>query len=131
MCETTFKVGDRVQLKSSGYRGEIQAVQTQYTIFWDDGGTTQTTNEAGLEYAKLSTEDAWLEASLLIGRRIEQLLGEGSGWYSVPEWKAKQIRHECYQILGGNEIKVTEEVKAKVRSLIERAERQHQRSEVS
>lgn len=122
--EPKFKVGDRVNYGlASNKVGVITEIETHYiyTLRQDDGVEHSREESYINGYAKLSEEDAWIEVALMIGAAIRAILP-----MTVWESDRKDIRHKAYQILGGNGINCTkdhEAIKARLNSLIERAER--------
>lgn len=119
--EAKYKVGDRVELTTAWntHTGTVTDAGL-YRIKWGEGDVTYE-KESDLSYAKLSEEDAWLEVALMVGHTVREHMHICGGM--LYESHAKEIRHKSYQILGGNGVKVTEEVKQRIRGLIERAKR--------
>lgn len=117
-----IKVGDYVRHTSViDTEGTVKHIYTTLVIE-DEYGTRFTGTSDGFVKAqkKLSEEDAWIEVALMVGREVQRW-GVSWGGYDVPDYLQKSVRRMCYVILGGNGIKVDEEVKVRVRSLIERA----------
>jgi hypothetical protein len=113
--------------------GVIAGVETRYRVRLDDKqrwqGLDYSESELEPEPAKLSSEEAWLEVALLVGRRVATVVYE-INW---KETRDKETRHQAYAILGGNGVDVgrtgTDEhkvVKARLNDLIERAEKRGQ-----
>ena len=124
----SFKVGDRAHDKHWDVTGTVKAIRTEtYVLIKSDDGYTECSSKLeNVEHVKLSAEDAWLEAALLIGREVQEqafYLNRDDVYHSRSENILREIRHKVYQFLGGNGIQVTDEAKLRVRSLIERTQR--------
>lgn len=65
---------------------------------------------------KLTKEEAWIDVTLLVGKRSRSPLT----WASEA-WK-RETRHQCYVILGSAGVKMEDDVKERVRKLIARAD---------
>lgn len=114
-----FSVGDRVTDK--GVTGVVKEIVPDYHYRLELGDEQHSLvvqrGEDGLSYARLTEEEAWLETSLLVGADV------GNAGVPLREGEKTEIRHKSYQVLGGSGIKITEPVKQRVSSLIERAEK--------
>lgn len=113
--QTSFKVGDRVRSKRTGdYLGKITAIKVVYEATDSDGYVSRNFSDQ-LELApQLDAATVWSEVPLLIMREIN---GRGPRRV-IFDFEQKSIRHQCYRLLGGNGVKVTDEVKERVRLLI-------------
>jgi len=66
--------------------------------------------------------EVWIETALLIGDMVRlNSLTQDLEPTVCDEDDQKKIRTHCYQLLGGNNITITEDVKTRVRELIHRA----------
>ncbi|HLG78890.1 MAG TPA: hypothetical protein VKX46_20940 [Ktedonobacteraceae bacterium] len=65
---------------------------------------------------KLDEHEAWIEVTT----RINLYIHQNGVIYAAGELGGRKLRYECYQFLGGNGIKITPEVKERLRELIAR-----------
>ena len=125
-----FSIGDWVK-DSDGPEGEIEAFLVTVKIKTPDNGnnTVFYSDISELAHAerpkpKLTPEQAWAELPILVAELIKE-----KSWpqqfsrdnkRAIFESDRTEIRHQSYILLGGAGIKVTEEVKERVRNVIER-----------
>lgn len=114
--ENEFTFGDPVVYKHSGeYLGKFEHYHNvRYVVFKNPTGQSRTVPEEGVKRGeKLTPDMAWDKAhTLVLGYALEDSFPTG-----VPGKKA--IRAELYRLLGASGVKVTEEVKERVRRIIE------------
>lgn len=116
-----IKVGDYVRfINNDKYLGKVVSEHTVRVLtIIDDNGYEHGIPDDVLEVApKLTPDEAWAELPYLI-------LGQLNKWATyviqpLGEDALKLIRHEAYKLLGGAGIKVTVEVKERVRKAISR-----------
>jgi hypothetical protein len=115
------KVGDKVHDNASGYNATIIATRDVrlYTIQVNlYGSRFDLTREADQfkPIVELSQEEAWTELPISVMR----LLKTYQIRLDIPIYASDQraIRHECYVLLGTSHVKITPEVKVRVRSVI-------------
>lgn len=125
-----FNVGDWVHNTRTGNEGEILSLKTIAEVKLDKTGNVFVYETEELEPAerpkpKLTPEQTWAELPI----RIAELIKEKSwpGWNfsknnerAIYEADRTEIRHQAYILLGSAGVKVTEEVKERVRDTIER-----------
>ncbi len=106
-----FAVGDK--LTTGVVTGVVSKIDALYQYTLVVGGEEIDIYEQWLDYAKLSEEDAWLLAARKIG---ELQARRNYDWMDIDD---KEIRHQAYVLLAKEaHIKITPEVKAKVRKII-------------
>jgi hypothetical protein len=120
--DVVIKVGNRVQEAGGGeYLGKVTSIESivMYAIEVPAsmGGNWNITREASqIELAKELTElEAWTELPILV---LKELQSFTTVWGTVVVSEQRSIRHDCYVLLGGAHIKITEEVKARVRKVV-------------
>ena len=109
-------VGDPVRDRHTGqYLGKVTEEKVARYLYVDNGAGWY--HEVQLEPApKLTAEEAWTQVPILVLREIKEHFLDQRCAY---EDALRAIRHECYKLLGGAGVKVTEEVKGRVRKVIE------------
>ncbi|SRR5258708_892811 len=126
-----FSVGDWVRSTWSGAEGEIVGIKTVVEVQLTTFNTPSDFYASELEPAdrpkpKLTQEQAWMELPLLVAELINNkaLVSEFSNDKRrvIYEPDRTEIRHQAYILLGGADprIDITEEVKERVRDVIER-----------
>ncbi len=112
---TEIKIGDHVRdSRTKEYQGEVKNIAIIKQLVVCRNGLTSLVYESDVEPApRLTSEEAWAQAPILV---VHEILERGTVLY---EFDRRQIRHECYRLLGGSGIKVTEPVKERVRAIIE------------
>lgn len=119
---TVYKEGDRVTSKNNmGRYYKVTGVVLVQRLTIQDENTGATFVDLAPDMfdpapKKLTPVEAWSEVPVLIIRLMQD--------YGLPLWEydKRGIRHECYKLLGGAGVKVNEEVKTRVRYLIEQTE---------
>ncbi len=115
------------------YLGKVVKVETVvYATIETRDGDQARVNVARIEVApKLTPEQAWSQLPLDIVKFLVEIKrspvrawgGDAVGWYGNPVFltptKYSELRHQAYVLLGGAGVKVTEDVKERVRSIIE------------
>lgn len=114
-----FKVGDRVKTsKGCGNITYLQAYVTKAEGTYDAVDLNTLTHYDGPS----SEEDAWERVTMDIGAEVNSLIGFNGCQTQMYESNRRNIRHDAYVVLG-SVLKIDEEVKARVRGIIERAEK--------
>jgi hypothetical protein len=118
--EQKIEVGSPVKSKRTGeYLGKVKELRiiTVAEVQYDDKYRhTYPYEVADLELApQLTPEEAWAEVPILV-LRVLTTPGSGTTFYS-DEYSA--LRFHCYKLLGGAGVKVTDEVKARVRKIVQ------------
>lgn len=116
--EPKFKPGQRIHDDWIS-RGTVIRVVFAYEVEDDDTpGETELKGEESLTLLAENTEDAWIEAILLLRRMI------ASGDFSkYSRSDNSQLRHRAYQLLGAHGVTITEELRGedgKVQAIIDR-----------
>lgn len=111
---TDFPVGTRVRSKSTGeYLGTVSGTTTFYTVNNSRGEYEGEYLPTSIEVAPdLDDQTVWSELPLLV---IRETLKIG---IVLDKDDRKLLRAACYRLLGGQRIKITPEVKARVRDII-------------
>ena len=107
---TQLKVGDPVKSRYDGeYLGCIAGVETvTYLTIQNPNNIFETTHvpEEAVELVpRLTPEEAW--------EKVVELIDDGVLEFENPT----ETRHQCYRVLGGNGIKVTDSVRGRVQGL--------------
>ncbi len=116
---TSIGVGTQVRdAMTKEYLGKIVQVETVvYATIETRDGDRARVNVARIEVApKLTPEQAWSQLPLDIVKRLVDLKRLPG---MMNEFAYTALRRECYVLLGGAGVKVTEDVKERVRSTIE------------
>lgn len=110
-----IKIGDRVRdIRTGEYQGEVTHIAVIRELLVVRNGLSSLVYEHDVEPApRLTSEEAWTQAPILI---VREILERGTRLY---ESDRRGIRHECYKLLGGSGVKITEPVKGRVRTIIE------------
>lgn len=97
--------------------------RTVYSVRLPSGLTARLEGRDLEPAPRLTPEEAWAQLPILVLREIVEherttipLVPEYNGYISSDKHSA--IRHECYKLLGGSGVKITEEVKERVRNKI-------------
>ena len=117
--EPKFKPGQRIHDDGWIQRGTVIRVVFAYEVEDDDNpGETELKSENDLSLLAENTDDAWVEATLLLHRLIET--GNFSKYSRTDN---SQLRHRAYQLLGAHGVTITEELRGeegKVQAIIDR-----------
>lgn len=116
----TFKVGDRVK-STTGDHGTITTVLAQVNVR-GKGIVALNLNNLTHYDGPTSEEDAWERVTMDIAGGIYEVLGPNGYLSFLNESYKRSLRHEAYTVLG-SVLKIDEQVKARVRGIIERAEK--------
>lgn len=126
MSDPKFQAGQQVEAyynSSVGYvPGVVQTVETKHTYHvrvTHPVVTIYAVFEDEIREPKPTPEQAWEKVGLLIGHRA---YSKSEVAYWEEDKHDRETRHQCYQILGAAQVKITDEVKDKVRRLIELAD---------
>lgn len=120
----TFKEGDRVRLPN-GERAVIECVNVRVRRLKFPGVlVTFTLEQLTHDEAPTDAEDAWERVTMDIGGAVAAIIGQNGYQSQMYESDRRQLRHAAYVVLG-SVMKVDEEVKARVRGIIERAEKRY------
>src|SRR6266851_3592553 len=122
-----IRPGDSVRdAVTKEYLGKVLRVETvNYAHIQTKDGDGARVNMARIETApKLTPEQAWSQLPLDIVKELAALKESpfNHSWGGATSLYASgytDLRRQCYVLLGGTGVKVTEEVKGRVRSIIE------------
>lgn len=125
MEQPKFQVGQQVEAFWSNLIGYLPANVTKieahytYTVQYPTrSNATDELTENQIRPPRPTEEEAWEKATMLIGQRA-YIKGKPITVYPFNENFNRETRHQVYQLLGSAGIKITDEVKADVRRLIE------------
>lgn len=117
--EKTIGLRSPVKNKISGeYLGKVTAMRNVWYVKTDGTGSREFDLEH-LELApRLTPEEAWMQLPLDIVRDLVEFERTSITGTLYPS-AYRELRHRAYVLLGGAGIKVTDDVKERVRSIIE------------
>lgn len=120
---TTFKAGDQVVGSiNSNIKGVIVKLIAEVELKRTGSIITSQLNLLTHYDGPTDEEDAWERVTMDIGVAVSDQIGENGYTSQLYESDRRAIRHGAYVVLG-SVMKVDETVKARVRGIIERAEK--------